>query len=116
MKVRVEEQHGDPARVIVLHANARKVDLVVDGAQTGEGAGGGSERVRSPNASSGVRHGRSLIVPGMLGELACSTRRLHGRVRSVRGSLGRCPIKQAPEKHRGRRNTCGDRSRTGSPN
>ena len=29
VRVRVEEQHGDPAGVIVLHANARKVDLVV---------------------------------------------------------------------------------------
>ena len=29
VKVRVDEQHGDPARVIVLHANARKMDLVV---------------------------------------------------------------------------------------
>src|SRR5688572_14027921 len=26
VKVRVDEQHGDPARVIVLHANARKMD------------------------------------------------------------------------------------------
>jgi nucleotide-binding universal stress UspA family protein len=31
VKVRVEEQHGDPARVIVLHANARKVDIVILG-------------------------------------------------------------------------------------
>src|SRR5690348_15468132 len=35
--VRVEEQHGDPARVIVLHANARKVDLVVLGSNRRRG-------------------------------------------------------------------------------
>lgn len=37
VKVRVEEQHGDPARVIVLHANARKVDLVVLGSNRRRG-------------------------------------------------------------------------------
>ena len=37
VKVRVEEQHGDPARVIVLHANARKVDLVVLGSNRQRG-------------------------------------------------------------------------------
>ena len=35
--VRVVEQHGDPARVIVLHANARKVDLVVLGSNRRRG-------------------------------------------------------------------------------
>jgi K+-sensing histidine kinase KdpD len=35
--VRVEEQHGDPARVIVLHANARKVDIVVLGSNRRRG-------------------------------------------------------------------------------
>ena len=29
----VEEQHGDPAEVIELHANAREVDLIVMGAE-----------------------------------------------------------------------------------
>ena len=50
MKVRVDEQHGDPARVIVLHANARKMDLVVLGSNRRRGwrrlrEGSVSERV-----------------------------------------------------------------------
>ena len=35
--VRVVEQHGDPAQVIVLHANARNVDLVVLGSNRRRG-------------------------------------------------------------------------------
>ena len=35
--VRVEEQHGDPARVIVLHANARKPDIVILGSNRRRG-------------------------------------------------------------------------------
>jgi nucleotide-binding universal stress UspA family protein len=35
--VRVDEQHGDPARVIVLHADARKIDLVVLGSNRRRG-------------------------------------------------------------------------------
>ena len=35
--VRVEEQHGDPARVIVLHAIARKADIVVLGSNRRRG-------------------------------------------------------------------------------
>ena len=50
VKVRVDEQHGDPARVIVLHANARKMDLVVLGSNRRRGwrrlrEGSVSERV-----------------------------------------------------------------------
>jgi nucleotide-binding universal stress UspA family protein len=50
VKVRVEEQHGDPARVIVLHANSRNVDLVVLGSNRRRGwrrlrEGSVSERV-----------------------------------------------------------------------
>ena len=37
VKVRVDEQHGDPARVIMLHANARKMDLVVLGSNRRRG-------------------------------------------------------------------------------
>jgi nucleotide-binding universal stress UspA family protein len=37
VKVRVEEQQGDPTRVIVLHANARKVDVVVLGSNRRRG-------------------------------------------------------------------------------
>ena len=48
--VRTVEQHGDPARVIVLHANARKADLVVLGSNRRRGwqrfkAGSVGERV-----------------------------------------------------------------------
>jgi nucleotide-binding universal stress UspA family protein len=50
VKVHVEEQHGDPARVIVLHANSRNVDLVVLGSNRRRGwrrlrEGSVSERV-----------------------------------------------------------------------
>jgi len=37
VQVRVEEQHGDPAGVIVLHANTRKVDIVVLGSNRRRG-------------------------------------------------------------------------------
>jgi nucleotide-binding universal stress UspA family protein len=37
VKVRVEEQHGDPAGMIVLHANSRKVDIVVLGSNRRRG-------------------------------------------------------------------------------
>ena len=37
VRVRVVEQHGDPARVIVLHANSRKADLVVLGSNRRRG-------------------------------------------------------------------------------
>jgi len=50
VKVRVEEQHGDPARLIVLHANSRKIDIVVLGSNRRRGwrrlrEGSVSERV-----------------------------------------------------------------------
>jgi nucleotide-binding universal stress UspA family protein len=37
VRVRVEEQHGDPARVIILHANARNVDIVILGSNRRRG-------------------------------------------------------------------------------
>jgi len=37
LKVRVEEQHGDPAKLIALHANSRKVDIVVLGSNRRRG-------------------------------------------------------------------------------
>ena len=37
VKVRVEEQHGDPARVIILHANQKNVDLLVLGSNRRRG-------------------------------------------------------------------------------
>ena len=37
VRVRTVEQHGDPARVIVLHANSRNVDLVVLGSNRRRG-------------------------------------------------------------------------------
>jgi nucleotide-binding universal stress UspA family protein len=50
VKVRVEEQHGDPAGLIELHANSRKVDIVVVGSNRRRGwrrfrEGSVSERV-----------------------------------------------------------------------
>jgi nucleotide-binding universal stress UspA family protein len=50
VKVRIEEQHGDPAGLIVLHANSRKVDIVVLGSNRRRGwrrfrEGSVSERV-----------------------------------------------------------------------
>jgi len=50
VKVRVEEQHGDPARLIVLHAKSRNVDIVVLGSNRRRGwrrfrEGSVSERV-----------------------------------------------------------------------
>jgi nucleotide-binding universal stress UspA family protein len=86
VKVRVEEQHGDPARVIVLHANARKVDLVVLGSNRRRGW----RRLREGSISERVlRHAAwpVLIVPwdarrtGVLGQktsLAPKSRSLRG--------------------------------------
>ena len=37
VKVRIEEQHGDPAALIVLHATARKVDIVILGSNRRRG-------------------------------------------------------------------------------
>jgi len=37
VKVRVEQQHGDPAAVIVLHANSRKPDIVILGSNRRRG-------------------------------------------------------------------------------
>lgn len=37
VRVRVEEQHGDPAALIVLHAKSRKADLVVLGSNRRRG-------------------------------------------------------------------------------
>ena len=50
VKARFDEQHGDPAGIIVLHANARKMDLVVMGSNKRRGwrrfrEGSVSERV-----------------------------------------------------------------------
>ena len=62
VKVRVDEQHGDPARVIVLHANARKMDLVVLGSNRRRGW----TRVREGSVSERVLRRAAwpvLIVP-----------------------------------------------------
>ena len=62
VKVRVDEQHGDPAGVIVLHANARKVDLVVLGSNRRRGW----TRVREGSVSERVLRRAAwpvLIVP-----------------------------------------------------
>ena len=60
--VRVVEQHGDPARVIVLHANARKADLVVLGSNRRRGW----QRFREGSVGERVLRGAAwpvLIVP-----------------------------------------------------
>jgi K+-sensing histidine kinase KdpD len=62
VKVRVDEQHGDPARVIVLHANARKMDLVVLGSNRRRGW----QRLREGSVSERVLRRAAwpvLIVP-----------------------------------------------------
>jgi nucleotide-binding universal stress UspA family protein len=40
VRVQTVEQHGDPAEIIELHANAREVDLIVIGAEPRRGWGG----------------------------------------------------------------------------
>jgi nucleotide-binding universal stress UspA family protein len=60
--VRVEEQQGDPAGVIVLHANARKVDIVVLGSNRRRGW----QRLREGSVSERVLRRAAwpvLIVP-----------------------------------------------------
>ena len=62
VQVRVDEQHGDPARVIVLHANASKVDLLVLGSNRRRGW----TRVREGSVSERVLRRAAwpvLIVP-----------------------------------------------------
>jgi nucleotide-binding universal stress UspA family protein len=62
VKVRVDEQHGDPARVIVLHANARNIDLVVLGSNRRRGL----QRLRKGSVSESVLRRAAwpvLIVP-----------------------------------------------------
>ena len=87
--VRTVEQHGDPAQVIVLHANARKADLVVLGSNRRRGwhrfrEGSVGERVlrraawavlivpwdappgrrdRTPSSSTQSHHGPAARVP-----------------------------------------------------
>ena len=60
--VRTVEQHGDPARTIVLHANARKADLVVLGSNRRRGW----ERFRKGSVGDRVLRNAAwplLIVP-----------------------------------------------------
>jgi nucleotide-binding universal stress UspA family protein len=72
VEVRVEEQQGDPIRVIVLHANARKVDIVVLGSNRRRGW----RRLTEGSVSLGVLQRAAwpvLIVPwdagtGVLGK------------------------------------------------
>jgi nucleotide-binding universal stress UspA family protein len=72
VEVRVEEQQGDPIRVIVLHANARKVDIVV----LGSNGRRGWRRLREGSVAESVLRRAAwpvLIVPwdagaGVLGK------------------------------------------------
>jgi nucleotide-binding universal stress UspA family protein len=62
VRTRVDEQHGDPARVIALHANARNMDLVVLGSNRRRGW----RRLREGSVSERVLRGAAwpvLIVP-----------------------------------------------------
>ena len=62
VKVRVEEQQGDPASLIVLHANARNVDIVVLGSNRRRGW----QRLREGSVSERVLRQAAwpvLIVP-----------------------------------------------------
>jgi universal stress protein A len=62
VEVRVEEQQGDPTRVIILHANARKVDIVVLGSNRRRGW----RRFREGSVAEGVLRRAAwpvLIVP-----------------------------------------------------
>ena len=79
VKVRVEEQHGDPARVIVLHADARNVDIVVLGSNRRRG----TRRLREGSVAERVLRRASwpiLIVPwdapqkGVLGKRTRSSK------------------------------------------
>ena len=75
LEVRVEEQQGDPIRVIVLHANARKVDIVVLGSNQRRGW----RRLREGSVAESVcdvRPGRFSLCLGML-ERVCSVRNRH---------------------------------------
>ena len=49
VRVQTVEQHGDPAEIIELHANAREVDLIVMGAEPRRGWG--RRRLWSPKRS-----------------------------------------------------------------
>ena len=78
VKVRVEEQHGDPARLIVLHANSRNVDIVVLGSNRRRGW----RRLREGSVSERVVRRAAwpvLIVPwdarraGVLGKKRAAT-------------------------------------------
>jgi nucleotide-binding universal stress UspA family protein len=62
VKVRVDEQQGDPAALIVLHANARHVDIVVLGSNRRRGW----QRLREGSVSERVLRQAAwpvLIVP-----------------------------------------------------
>jgi nucleotide-binding universal stress UspA family protein len=64
--VRTVEQHGDPARVIVLHANSRKADLVVLGSNRRRGW----QRFRKGSVGERVLRNAAwpvLIVPADVG-------------------------------------------------
>jgi len=60
VRVQVVEQHGDPAEIIALHANAREVDLIVMGSEPRRGW----RRRRSPVTEKVIRRARvpTLVV------------------------------------------------------
>jgi universal stress protein A len=93
VKVRVEEQHGDPARVIVLHANARKVDIVILGSNRRRGW----QRLREGSVAERVLRRANwpvLIVPwdarraGVIGRTRASSSAKRGTSARARAPLG----------------------------
>jgi len=73
VKARIDEQHGDPAGIIVLHANARKMDLVVMGSNKRRGW----KRFREGSVSeaySGTRRGPCSLFRGTFDRDRCASR------------------------------------------
>ena len=85
LKVRVEEQHGDPAKLIALHANSKKVDIVVLGSNRRRGW----RRLREGSVSERVLRRAAwpvLIVPWDAPRAGVIAK---GRARNARTRTGR---------------------------
>ena len=93
--VRTVEQHGDPARTIVLHANARKADLVVLGSNRRRGW----QRFRE--GSVGERVLRSAAWPLLIVPRDSPSMRRDGSASSPSSARSRrAPVARVPS-HRG---------------
>ena len=72
VRFRVSVQHGDPAGVILLHANSRQADLIVLGSSTRSGF----DRFRFGSVAETVAREATqpvLVVPAVAGKVADST-------------------------------------------